>query len=158
MYSKSDFFFCFLEPAGPKIRKWMMGRTKPTHILLKFGIRLSFGMHHRRVKGHNATQKILKHHIYDLCVSGLFMVVTMSLQSDTQFPKCIAINKGCDKCLGVVWCFFIYVGSIGCHCCFRYVGLHIGNIYFINKASRLTLFVFVLSVRVFFHCWLFLFG
>ena len=33
--------------------------TKPAPILLKVGIWISFGMHHRWVKGHNATQKFL---------------------------------------------------------------------------------------------------
>ena len=31
------------------------GETKPTPILLKFGIWVSFGMHHKWVKGHKAT-------------------------------------------------------------------------------------------------------
>ena len=34
------------------------GGAKPAPILLKFGIWVCFYLHHRWVKGHNATQKI----------------------------------------------------------------------------------------------------
>ena len=49
----------FFEPAGAEIGKWATGGTKRAPILLKFGMWVSFGMHHRWVKGHNATQKFL---------------------------------------------------------------------------------------------------
>ena len=56
-----DFFmyseYCIFRANQAKIIKCVMGGTKFASILLKFRIWVSFGMHHRCVKGHNATQK-----------------------------------------------------------------------------------------------------
>ena len=55
MYCKYGVF----RARGGRNRKWATGGTKRAPILLKFGMWVSFGMHHRWVKGHNATQKFL---------------------------------------------------------------------------------------------------
>ena len=95
----------FLEPAGPKLdNAWGgggggggEGGDQTCTYFVKFGIWVSFGMHHRWVKGHNATKKFLyfetaynvqlTHHFIQLFVIWCLMCKLNSSEYSSLFDQ-----------------------------------------------------------------------
>ena len=62
---------------------------------LKFGMWVSFGMHHRWVKGHKATEKPNGHQWHQIISATALFVWRYQLFSNSQYCHKHAINKQC---------------------------------------------------------------